>query len=69
MERIPFVDPNRYAGICYKASNWIYLGLTQGIDLKKVGRSDKEKPKKMVFVYPLIKNAKNILRQKSQREL
>jgi hypothetical protein len=59
-----FVDPNRYTGICYKASNWIYLGLTQGIDLKKVGRSDKEKSKKMVFVYPLIKNAKKILRQK-----
>lgn len=59
-----FVDPNRYTGICYKASNWIYLGLTQGIDLKKVGSSDKKKSKKMVFVYPLIKNAKNILRQK-----
>jgi len=25
-----FVDPTRYKGTCYRAANWIYLGLTTG---------------------------------------
>jgi hypothetical protein len=25
-----FIDPERFAGTCYRAANWIYLGLTTG---------------------------------------
>jgi len=25
-----FVDPSRYAGTCYRAANWVYLGMTTG---------------------------------------
>ena len=25
-----FVDPQRFAGTCYRAANWIYLGQTRG---------------------------------------
>jgi hypothetical protein len=47
-----FVDPSRYAGTCYRAANWIYLGMTTGR-----GRNDKTgKPNrtlKQVYGYPL----------------
>ncbi len=47
-----FVDPTRYAGTCYRAANWQYLGHTQGR-----GRDDPkhecQQTKKQIFVYPL----------------
>jgi len=47
-----FVDPTRYAGTCYRAANWQYLGQTQGR-----GRGDPkheyQPTKKDIFVYPL----------------
>jgi len=47
-----FVDPTRYAGTCYRAANWRFLGLTQGR-----GRLEPDhecrKSKKEIFVYPL----------------
>lgn len=47
-----FVDPTRYAGTCYRAANWQYLGRTQGR-----GRGDSkheyQPTKKDIFVYPL----------------
>lgn len=47
------VDVARYSGTCYRASNWIYLGMTSGR-----GRMDREGKRygaapKAVFVYPL----------------
>jgi hypothetical protein len=50
------VDQNRFAGTCYKAGNWLYVGNTKGR-----GRMDRENKGqkltvKKVFVYPLIKN-------------
>jgi len=47
-----FVDPTRYAGTCYRAANWQYLGHTQGrgrCDPKHEG----QQTKKEIFVYPL----------------
>jgi len=26
-----FIDPERFQGTCYRAANWIYLGLTAGL--------------------------------------
>jgi len=50
-----FVDKERFAGSCYKASNWIYLGDTTGR-----GKNDQSKKAnrsiKAVFGYPLSKD-------------
>lgn len=52
------VDGQRYAGTCYRAANWLYLGQTQGR-----GRQDRYHQRhgacpKKVFVYPLIAQAR-----------
>ena len=50
-----FVDTERFAGTCYKADNWIYVGQTTG--LGKLSKSRKpDRSKKAVYVYPLTKN-------------
>lgn len=58
-----FVDISRFKGTCYKAANWIELGLTDGF-----ARSNKKYiehgEQKKVFVYPLYRNAKEILSSK-----
>jgi hypothetical protein len=50
-----FVDKDRFAGICYKAANWLYLGDTTGR-----GKNDqKHRPNrsiKAVWGYPLSKD-------------
>jgi hypothetical protein len=47
-----FVDPTRYAGTCYRAANWVYLGMTTGR-----GKNDQthtpNRTLKKVFGYPL----------------
>ena len=47
-----FIDPARFRGTCYRAANWIYLGLTTGrgkdAPTKQPNRSLKE-----LWVYPL----------------
>ncbi len=55
-----FVDTARYAGTCYRAANWVELGLTQGrgrqdaVGTGQIGR-------KQVLVYPLARNWRKIL--------
>ena len=55
-----FVDSSRYRGTCYRAANWIDLGLTVGR-----GRQDRERQsevqRKHVFVYALQRNWRNVL--------
>ena len=51
-----FVDPNRFAGTCYKAANWTYVGDT-------AGRRDGT-PKK-IFLYPLRPRWRELLCQES----
>ncbi len=56
------VDPSRYSGTCYKAANWIELGVTTGR-----GRMDRYHERegaapKTVWVYPLSPNALDELR-------
>jgi hypothetical protein len=50
-----FVDPSRYRGTCYYASNWVYLGKTTGR-----GKDDRtNRPNrsiKDVLGYPLTKH-------------
>jgi hypothetical protein len=57
------VDPSRYTGNCYRAANWIKLGVTTGR-----GRMDRERERegaapKLVLVYPLVRDAPRRLRE------
>lgn len=56
-----FVDPARFKGTCYQASNWTYVGETAGRSTKfpngKVSTG-----KKKIFLYPLSRNWQDILR-------
>ncbi|MGH8209795.1 MAG: Druantia anti-phage system protein DruA [Steroidobacteraceae bacterium] len=48
-----FVEKPRFAGTCYKAANWQYLGDTQGRGkLDRLHRN--AEPVKSVWVYPLV---------------
>lgn len=56
------VDGRRYRGGCYRASNWVEVGVTSGR-----GRMDREHLRhqaapKIVFVYPLVRDACRQLR-------
>lgn len=57
-----------YAGTCYKAANWTFLGWTQGR-----GRMDRDhqcpSSPKQVFVYPLGREARQALRNSGSIEL
>jgi predicted transposase YbfD/YdcC len=55
-----FVDIQRFAGTCYRAANWIDVGLTQGF-ARSNKRYIEHGERKRVFVYPLIRNAREIL--------
>jgi hypothetical protein len=55
-----FVDSKQYKGTCYRADNWIYLGESSGFSKNhKTYRFHGEK--KLIFVKPLIRNAREIL--------
>lgn len=47
-----FVDPTRFAGTCYRAANWVYLGLTTGRGPKDQTRKP-NRTLKQVYGYPL----------------
>lgn len=50
-----FVDTERFAGTCYRAANWIFLGLTSGHGTRnKTGK--KETSVKAMYGYPLTRN-------------
>lgn len=55
-----FVEKERFAGTCYRAANWLFLGETNGR-----GRQDstcaKEKPVKNIYVYPLRPDVREAL--------
>ena len=55
-----FVDVSRYRGRCYRASNWIYVGLTSGWSRNNNSYYYNGQPK-AVYVYPLCKEARQIL--------
>lgn len=56
-----FVDPERYRGTVYKASNWEYIGDTKGFRRSKGGYAKEAGNSKMIFVKALQRNAKRIL--------
>ena len=54
------VDSSRYKGTCYRAANWIDLGLTQGRGRQDRGR-EAQVERKHVFVYAFQRNWRNLL--------
>jgi len=55
-----FVDSARFRGTCYRASNWLYLGETQGFSRRGMRYAPNGCPKS-VFVYPLEGGAREAL--------
>jgi len=58
-----FVDPQRFQGTVYKASNWLYVGATKGFRRTRQGYSATAQSPKMVFLKPLQANAQSLLSQ------
>ncbi len=56
-----FVDPERFHGTLYRASNWIEVGLTQGYRRTRQGYSAQTASRKLVFVQPLQRDTRLLL--------
>ena len=56
-----FVDPQRFHGTIYRASNWQLVGLTKGYSRIKGGYSERTQSRKLVFLQPLQRNARALL--------
>lgn len=55
-----FVDLGRFAGTCYRAANWTYLGKTHG--MRRKGRGyEAHGESKALFVYELHRRARELL--------
>ena len=55
-----FVEIDRFRGTCYRAANWMQVGITQGRG--KLEKSMQGKlPKKYILLYPLVKDFKEQL--------
>jgi len=55
-----FVEQGRFHGTCYKAANWVYVGLTQGRG-KMDSKNEYKLPKKYIYIYPLSKTFRKTL--------
>jgi len=55
-----FVDTDKFAGTCYKAANWIYLGDTKGLG-KASQTKIPNRSIKAIYGYPLVKNFRKLL--------
>ena len=56
-----FVDPQRFVGTIYQASNWQYVGDTRGYQRCRPGEYSPTARPKRVFVQPLQRNARALL--------
>ena len=55
-----FVDPEYYAGTCYRAAGWSHLGETTGAGLARPGKEYTSSPK-LIFVKPLHPECRGLL--------
>jgi len=55
-----FVERDRFAGTCYKASNWTYVGETRGRSRNDICNTMKV-PVKDIYLYPLAKRFREVL--------
>ncbi len=58
-----FVDPSRYHGTIYRAANWQWVGTTKGYRRTREGYSERTEARKWVFMMPLQRNARALLRR------
>lgn len=56
-----FVETQRFEGTCYKAANWQIVGKTKGRG--KLGPNGQSVPIKDIWLYPLSKKFRSILKQ------
>jgi hypothetical protein len=56
-----FVESQRFKGTCYKAANWIHVGITKGRGKLDV-HNEYRLPVKDIFLYPLDKKSLSSLR-------
>lgn len=56
-----FVDPERFEGTCYRASNWTELGLTQGYKRTRLDFYQLHAQPKSIFVLPIHPQATSLL--------
>jgi len=64
-----FVDPRRFHGGVYRASNWLELGRTRGYRRTRDGYSGQADAPKLVFVRPLCRDARGQLTHPSREHL
>ncbi len=58
-----FVDPTKFKGTGYKVANWKHIGQTSGLKRNKESE-DREPSQKDIYVYPLTRDFRSILRSK-----
>ena len=56
-----YVDPQRFEGICYRAANWVEIGLTKGFGRSRIDFYQLHDKPKAIFLYPLHPKARQIL--------
>ena len=56
-----FVDPERFEGTCYRAANWIEIGVTKGFGRSRLDFYQLHDKPKAVFLHPLTAEARQIL--------
>ena len=56
-----YVDPKRFEGTCYRAANWIEIGVTKGFGRSRLDFYQLHQQPKAIFLYPLVRNARHLL--------
>jgi hypothetical protein len=56
-----YVDPQRFEGTCYRAANWIEIGVTKGFGRSRIDFYQLHNHPKAIFLYPLHPKARQIL--------
>jgi hypothetical protein len=56
-----FVDPERFEGTCYRAANWIEIGVTKGFGRSRLDFYQLHDQPKAIFLHPLTPKARQIL--------
>jgi hypothetical protein len=56
-----YVDPQRFEGTCYRAANWIEIGVSKGFGRSHLDFYQLHRHPKAIFLYPLVRNARHVL--------
>jgi hypothetical protein len=56
-----YVDPQRFEGTCYRAANWIEIGVTKGFGRSRLDFYQLHRQPKAIFLCPLVPKARHIL--------